>query len=277
MFVMDVLKLAYETERLADIVEERNRLIQTIKISPSTSDNEKLTQQVQRTYKLVTSLYDQFQSQTLSQIDIDSIRDCMVTYRRSINDVEEPSFDMKQYVFDKEFMDLPTSDPIESSTAEAVIQSPNVRKVRFSDNTQEDRPVSPEIRASDMQFKPYFDDEQAEALPGGGSSNVTNANISNRELFIEQQQRFMTQDNDIDTLASSVQRAHGISLDIHHEVENQNSGLLADLENMVDTSDRNLQRAKRRLEVFQRTARENGPCTTIILLIIILITLLILL
>ncbi|SMN21483.1 similar to Saccharomyces cerevisiae YAL014C SYN8 Endosomal SNARE related to mammalian syntaxin 8 [Maudiozyma saulgeensis] len=276
---MDVLKLTYETEKLADIVEERNRLIQTVRISPSANDNEKLIQQVQKTYRLVNSLYDQCQKHALSQSDIESIRDCMVTYRRSINDVEEPSFDIRQYFFDKEFVDAPIVNSNVSGTEETGIQSREVKKVRFSDNAQENKPVSPEIQASDMHFKPYFDDNEEDTLSTSASSNGNgiDADVSNRELFIEQQQRLMTQDADIDTLATSVQRAHGISLDIHHEVEDQNVGLLTDLENMVDTSDRNLQRAKRRLEVFQRTARENGPCTTIILLIIILILLLVLL
>lgn len=282
---MDVLKLVYETDRLEDLIEERNRLVNIVKILPSSSDNDKLKEQLSTIYDLLNELYEQSISSKLSQADIDTIREGLVGYQKAIRGLEEEkqeqdqsSLDISDYKFDKKF------EQVEQPHKEA--ETPiEVKRVRFSDNTESQTAPNnndESIKASDMHFKPYFDDEEEEQRnnSNNNTNDITvdnNANITNRELFVEQQQRLMNQDQHIDTLAASVSRAHGMSLDINQEVETQNTGLLADLENMVDTSDRNLQRARRRLDTFQRTARENGPCTTIVLLLIILIFLLVVL
>lgn len=282
---MDVLKLVYETDRLEDLIEERNRLVNIVKILPSSSDNDKLKEQLSTIYDLLNELYEQSISSKLSQADIDTIRESLVGYQKAIRGLEEEkqeqdqsSLDISDYKFDKKF------EQVEQPHKEA--ETPiEVKRVRFSDNTESQTAPNnndESIKASDMHFKPYFDDEEEEQRnnSNNNTNDITvdnNANITNRELFVEQQQRLMNQDQHIDTLAASVSRAHGMSLDINQEVETQNTGLLADLENMVDTSDRNLQRARRRLDTFQRTARENGPCTTIVLLLIILIFLLVVL
>ena len=275
---MDVSKLVYETDRLKDLVEERNRLVNIIKILPSGTDNDKLKQQLSKICGLLGGLYEQSISCKLSQTDIDTIRECLVEYQNTIKGLQEEdhlSFDVASYNFDKKFKQVKKIEE-QPKRVETVA---DVKKVRFSDNmeiqTASKNDEEP-IKASDMHFKPYFDDEEEETNRTNNHT-VDNANVTNRELFIEQQQRLMNQDQHIDTLAASVSRAHGMSLDINQEVESQNTGLLADLENMVDTSDRNLQRARRRLDTFQRTARENGPCTTIVLLLIILIFLLVVL
>ncbi|KAG0668047.1 hypothetical protein C6P45_005098 [Maudiozyma exigua] len=283
---MDVLKLVYEIDRLEDLIEERNRLVNIVKILPSSADNDKLKEQLSTIYDLLNELYEQSISSKLSQTDIDTIRESLVRYQKAIRGLEEEkeeqdqsSLDVADYKFHKKFEQVEQ----QHKGAETPIE---VKRVRFSDNTESQTVSSNKdgpIKASDMHFKPYFDDdeeEEEEEERNNSANDISvdnNANITNRELFIEQQQRLMNQDQHIDTLAASVSRAHGMSLDINQEVETQNTGLLADLENMVDTSDRNLQRARRRLDTFQRTARENGPCTTIVLLLIILILLLVVL
>ena len=275
---MDISKLVYEIDRLNDLIEERNRLVNIIKILPSGSDNDKVKQQLDKICDLLNGLYEQSTTSELSDADIDTIRECVVEYQKTIKGLEEEDYplgDIVSYRFGKKF-EYPKKIPEQPKHVEIAT---DVKKVRFSDNTEIRTTSSSNeepIKASDMHFKPYFDDEE-EDINSTSNGIVNDANITNRELFIEQQQRLMNQDQHIDTLAASVSRAHGMSLDINQEVESQNTGLLADLENMVDTSDRNLQRARRRLDTFQRTARENGPCTTIILLIIILIFLLVVL
>ena len=199
------------------------------------------------------------------------------------------SLDLDIYRFEKTLKLMAnSSDEISSTTSTSTS-----KKVRFDDDIQY-KDASP----LQSQFQPYKDnpDEEQEqeelsqdkaqlfssfhanetSRSDYQSSSSTNL-ISNQELFIQQQQKLMEQDSHLDHLSGSVQRSHGISLDINNEVTNQNEELLTDLENLVDNSGRGLERAKRRLEIFEKTARDNGPCFTIVVLIIILFFLLVIL
>lgn len=258
---MDILKLEYEVQRLQDGVQERARLA-GLGVRPSASDDERLRQQIRGVLQL------------LHAVDAGErgVRESIALYNRCLGECEEVGIDTQgcEYIprerEDVQEQEIASPDPGPS------------KKVRFSEGSEADagethfQPYHDETEAGETpHFQPYHDDEPPHEEPSRDEA------VGNRALFVEQQQRLMQQDAHIDALHASVQRAHGISLDIDAEVDDQNRQLLPDLEGLVDRGEASLQRAARRLDVFQRTARDNGPCSTIVILIVVLFLLLVLL
>lgn len=153
------------------------------------------------------------------------------------------------------------------------------KSVRFNDKIEEFKKV-----------KPFKDDDPVEAgdqdngaavaaeLFGERASDdgASVDEMSNQGLFIQHQQQLQQQDDHIELLAQSVSRQHGLSLDINHELGEQNI-LLNDLESQLDLNQRNLSRGQKRLEKFSKTAKEHGQLITIITLFVILVLLLVIL
>lgn len=258
---MDILKLEYEVQRLQDGVQERARLA-GLGVRPSASDDERLRRQIRGVLEL------------LNAVDAGErgVRESIALYNRCLRECEEVGIDTQgcEYIprerEDVQEQEIASPDPGPS------------KKVRFSEGSEVDtgethfQPYHDETEAGETpHFQPYHDDEPPHEEPSHDEA------VGNRALFVEQQQRLMQQDAHIDALHASVQRAHGISLDIDAEVDDQNRQLLPDLEGLVDRGEASLQRAARRLDVFQRTARDNGPCSTIVILIVVLFLLLVLL
>lgn len=278
---MESLQLSYELERLVDIIEERKRLITVLKIEPSSNDNVSLKKQLNKIlYSLNEAKDNGFQE----------LEDYSNTYNDILTDIPDGAVDIKLYEFQ-----LPpkmtvsrtnTDNGSMTSGASAGFQDP-AKKVRFKDDL-----VSYEEDLNET-FVPYKDepdqpdgnnDIEQERQKLFDSSNalrqttsVVSPQVSNQELFIQQEQRLLEQDSQLERLSGSVRTTQGISLSINEEVNEQNDQVLYDLESLLDNGGRNLDRAKRRLKNFERSAKENGPCFTIVILIVILILLLVIL
>ncbi|CUS20765.1 LAQU0S01e14158g1_1 [Lachancea quebecensis] len=271
---MEVLKLSYGVEKLQSLVDERRRLVSVLKMKPSTNDTINMKRQMNT---VLDSL--QAAAKAATNEDIDQLNDLIDKYNDAVFGIPDDSFDKELYKFAS--IDKPS---------EAAMSKPaEPKKVRFKDNVLEYHETSQDAPAA---FAPYSDDVsdeerlehdktrlfQASSGESTGLDDLVVApQLSNQELFTQQQQQLFEQDSHLDNLSRSVQNSHILSLDIHHEVADQNDGVLRDLESLVNNSGRNLDRAKKRLRIFENTARENGPCFIIVVLIIILIVLLIIL
>ncbi|CCF60423.1 hypothetical protein KAFR_0K00680 [Kazachstania africana CBS 2517] len=262
---MELLKLSYEIERLGDIVDERKRLVEALNIRPSSNDNVILKTQMDKILGLLQEL-----AKTASELkptDFETLKDRIVEYNSLLSDRladDDSSIDKTLYLFQAQI--TPGKSKKKSSNSSDSSSQESSKRVRFKDEISYNE--SPQYG-----FQPYHDYEEDEE-----EATIFNTPlVSNEELFASQRQQLDEQDSHLDLLSASMQRTHGLSLDINKEVTEQNTDVLADLENMVDSSGRNLERAQRRLQIFTKTARENGPCATIVLLSIILFFLLIVL
>lgn len=271
---MSDLKLSYELDKLDDIVEERIRLSTVLGIQPSSRDNASLKKQLSK-------VLDQLNECSSSEEDASSLERNVTRYSEILQKIPDGVIDAGLYEFQ-----MPVKAQSSSSSSNGSLFRDQPKKVRFKDENL--------VSYSDVdQFRPYHDDvEQVRKDPPANEDEQRNRllagveppviqpasdTLSNQEIFAQQQQQLLEQDTYLSSLSESVHRSHAISLDINDEVVEQNDHVLRDLESLVDNSGRNLDRAKRRLETFEKTARENGPCFIIVLLILILLILLILL
>lgn len=268
---MDNLKLSYELDRLEDLVEERVRLTSVLKIQPSSKDNINLKQQLDKILELLNEAANSVEG---------NVEEFSSRYSEIIREIPGKAVDLALYEFKLPVRNLPLED-IDDLQANRELP----KKVRFKDEdlvsyeeTEQFQPYHDEPQADEEDQKKLEDDRKklmAQAEPP--QVEIVSPALSNQDLFIQQQQQLLEQDTYLNSLGESVRKSHDISLDIHQEVTEQNDQVLQDLESLVENSGRNLDRAKRRLETFEKTARENGPCFIILLLILILILLLIVL
>ncbi|EDO15949.1 hypothetical protein Kpol_1044p8 [Vanderwaltozyma polyspora DSM 70294] len=251
------LQLSYNLDKLKDIIDERTRLIDVLKLTPSKNDTTALKRQC-------SSVLDVLNDQTASDITQDQID----LYNKLIESIpDKENVDLSLYRFE-----ATPNDSMELLGSNESSRTTTSKKVRFND----DELVS--YNSKEEVFKPYSDEpEQDKSHEWTTSGDNVVPLVSNKDLFIQQQQQLMQQDSHIEQLSSSVQRTHDMSLDINNEIEEQNEQVLHDLEDLIDNNSRHLNRAQRRLEIFNKAARENGPCFIIVILILILLFLLIIL
>lgn len=276
---MEALQLSYELDKLGDIVEERKRLVDVLKIEPSTNDNLRLKKQLSKAIDLLTET---------SNIDAEGVEEFDTKYNNILNDIPDKTLDLKLYELPKRHRpkkgaDITTIDG-DSPTSSTPTSRDLTKKVRFKDEDL----VS--YGDEEQQFQPYKDEPEPSSEPPdmeqerqrlfdssialNESSSIISPQVSNQELFIQQQQQLLEQDSQLEQLSSSIRTTHNISLNINDEVREQNDQVLNDLENLLDNGGRNLDRAKRRLVSFEKSAKENAPCLIIFVLILILILLL---
>jgi len=89
-----------------------------------------------------------------------------------------------------------------------------------------------------------------------------------------QSQLMDDQDQHLDHLSNSIRRQHDLGLQIGSELD-VHTGLLEELDHDVDQTDSNLARARRRLDVVAKGARNNASAVSIGLLIFVLLILII--
>lgn len=257
---MEALKLSYEIDRLCDLIEERTRLVSVLKIQPSAKDNVELKKHLNSTLDLLQELEGTETDERFGEY--------AAKYNQAIENFPDDLIDKELYIFHRK-------TPERSSTPEL-----GQKRVRFKDALVEYQEEQP-------QFDPYSDTPDEDVALKQDKDRLFNQrpeelkvvtpNLTNQDLFIQQQQELLEQDSHLDYLSQSVHKTYDLSLDINHEVTQQNDQVLQDLESLVDTSGRNLNRANKRLEIFEKAARENGPCFTILGLVLILIFLLVIL
>ncbi|QLG73212.1 hypothetical protein HG535_0E02960 [Zygotorulaspora mrakii] len=272
---MDDLRLSYEFGKLDDLVEERSRLSNVLKMKPSNQDNVRLKKQLNKTLDILKEAVN-------DGIDVSIIENYSKKFNNLLLQLPEGTIKVSLYQFEMPVTIVPTSGDSDD------IDLP--KKVRFKD---EESSYAYEPESS--HFEPYHDEisettgdaemdkHSSEEHPSiSGSDAIHNLNIispgvSNQDVFIQQQQQLLEQDSQLSILSNSVHRSYNMSLDINQEVTEQNDHVLQDLESLVNNSGRNLDKAKRRLEIFEKSAKENGPCAIIVLLVIILILLIVIL
>ncbi|CAR27746.1 hypothetical protein ZYGR_0N02320 [Zygosaccharomyces rouxii] len=280
---MESLQLSYELDRLVDIVEERKRLVTVLKIEPSNNDNVNLKKQLN---KVLDSLNE------ANENSFEELEEYAKNYNDILTDIPDEAVDIKLYQFQipqRKAAPITITDGSSITSANSTFRD-TTKKVRFRDDnlvSYEEDPNQNFVPYKDEPDQPSgnenanIDDIEQERQKLFDSSNaleqttsVISPQVSNQDLFIQQQQQLLEQDSQLERLSGSIRTTHGISLSINDEVNEQNDQVLHDLESLLDNGGRNLDRAKRRLKSFERSARENGPCFTIVVLILILILLL---
>ncbi|CCE65411.1 hypothetical protein TPHA_0L00550 [Tetrapisispora phaffii CBS 4417] len=256
------LRVSYEIGRLQDLVDERRRLVEVLGLTPSKNDTLRLRSQLGNMVEL-------FKGQNASDI-AESVK----KYNAIVDDARDivDDVELESYKFE-----IKQTDPEVSPSVANNDEVHSVKKVRFSDNMVSYKDSTEDTSVEETTFQPYHDYEDSTRGVELAPSNNLLPMASNKELFIEQQQQLLEQDTHLGTLADSVGRTHEMSVDINREIEDQHHTVLYDLENLIDNNGRNLKRAKKRLEIFEKTARANGPCFIIIILVMILLFLIIVL
>ncbi|EHN03809.1 Syn8p [Saccharomyces cerevisiae x Saccharomyces kudriavzevii VIN7] len=248
---MDVLKLGYELDQLSDLVEERTRLVSVLNLAPTSNDNIALKRQL---------------SSILESLQKGATPDTLVSrYNATLDRIPDTAVDKELYRFQR---------PAAGGAGE--VSRDSLKKVRFKndeeltvmyrddDEQEEESPLSSTHIA--------YEDEPLQPQP------QPQPMISNQELFIDQQQQLLEQDSHLGTLSQSMERTHGISMNLNSEIVSQNDSLLVDLENLVDNNGRNLNRASRSMHGFNNSRfKDNGNCLIILVLIVVLLLLLLVL
>lgn len=233
-------------DQLLETLQERKRIIEVIRLTPSENDNFELRQLVDRITRELGSLREQ-----ATNNDVNEYNELIDKYEKLLLGIDDESgLEISAYKVEKltEKADIP-------------------KEVRFEEHKQmEMQPYDP---FAEQTFKPYRDDEEE-------ATNNDPQDMPNHQMFAQHQQTMLEQDEELDHLHQSVQRQHSMGRAIHDEL-NDHIVLLDDLERQVDDSTFNLDRAQRRLNHFRKQAQENGSLVTIIVLTVILITLLVVL
>lgn len=146
-----------------------------------------------------------------------------------------------------------------------LIEPGNVMK-RYRDNPNE---VVSNYKDSLFQTTNSYSDQQEDE-----QSKRTPDNLSNKQLYLDNENELQTQDQLIGSLHSSVSRQHSMGLTINEELDHHMI-LLNDLETGIDSQHRKINRARNNLNHFTDELKKRGDWMTIIVLTIILLFLLI--
>lgn len=252
-------KLRSFMEQLLDTLEERQRLTETLKLTPSLDDNMDLINLLAKIKKSLQYLHldisaghaDTFATRFSTVVD---------AYKRQLDVLAKDAYvDAHEYEYTEK---ITKPEAPELSTK---------KLVRFKDyNTDEDNMRSL-LMGTLGQIKPYKDDpDEVDA------QSLNSVDTSNREMFAQHQQQLLQQDESLDALHDSIRVQHSMGRSIHDELDDHLI-LLNDLERGVDDSGSRLGRATLRLKDFRSRVRENGSLVTIIVLSVILILLLVVL
>lgn len=182
----------------------------------------------------------------------------------SISNLKSPKA-FEELKSDSEKLMLKTVTPTNSNSQDNLSKS-----VRFKSTLIELSPSN--------LHKPYQDNPEGlfETTESHEAEDDGPMNLSNKQVFIHNEQQMIQQDNQLDELHTSVKRQHAISLEINDEVGDQ-MVMLGDLENGVERSNTRLIRSTDRLKKFRESIRQHKDWWTIFILIVVLLLLLIVL
>ncbi|ABN65271.2 predicted protein [Scheffersomyces stipitis CBS 6054] len=251
-------KINVYLDELNSNLEERDRLVEVLRLTPSANDNYELISLLQKLVKYFKYL----QQDLISLIKVgENVEQYINQFREAVakyEDVHEKlagdsSISVSEYHF---------------TPAEFPQRKTPISSVRFQEDIL-DKDADDHFR--NENFKPYSDEE---------SSNNTDSESfdaqTNQHLFAQHQQTILEQDQSLDVLHQSIIRQHTMGQSINSELDDHLI-LLNDLENGVDDANYRLNTAANRLHEFRKRVRENGSLVTIIVLTVILIMLLVVL
>lgn len=252
-------KLRSFTDQLLATLEERQRLTETLKLTPSLDDNMDLINLLAKIKKSLQYLHldistghaDQFATQFATIVD--SYADQLAALSKDAY-VDAHEYEYTEKISKPEAPELTTK-----------------KLVRFKDYNTDDDNMRSQLMGTQGQIKPYRDDpEEADA------QSLNSVDTSNREMFAQHQQQLLQQDENLDALHESIRVQHSMGRNINDELDDHLI-LLNDLERGVDDSSSRMGRASLRLKDFRTRVSENGSLVTIIVLSVILILLLVVL
>lgn len=238
---MSLASIANNLNLLEIIIDERLRLINILKLTPSTNDNFDLINQLAKLTKL---------------------------FKASDNDT--PKFKQLVNQYNDLLDQLNDDSTINIEEYKHIIKKS--KNVRFKDDTND---LRNELMGT-TKFKAYKDEPEESEPNQSNRHSDFEPSESNQDLFSQNQQLISQQDEDLDMLHDSVKIQKSMGLNINEEIDSHLI-MLNDLENGVDSSQLRLDGANNRLREYRRKFQENGSLITIVVLTIILILLLVVL
>lgn len=254
-------KLGVYVDQLESDIEERDRLVHVLRLSPSSNDNNDLINLMINLEKYFTYLQDDLlQKRNIRDESIwKEFKSLVNRYDHALEYFDtDGTIEVSEYRFVAKDL-APKGENEVDREMEAV--ETGSKSVRFQDEVEYE-----ESRSNLMgtrAFQPYSDSESFD-------------NSTNRQLFAQHQQTLLQQDEDLDVLHQSVRRQHAMGVTINEELDDHLI-LLGDLESGVDLAELRLGSAGNRLRSFRQKCKENGSMLTIVVLTIILVLLLVVL
>lgn len=258
-------RLIVQVEEVESTLEERDRLINVLTLTPSNNDNFELINLIQKLLKHMEYAQDDLIEIVGNGIQVD---DLLAQFQGLTLRYEDIVYLLGQ---EKElFVDTDEYRFIVKEIKKKALREQGPKTVRFKDeeDVQEEN-LRTELMGTRL-FKPYNDEDDSTA------DAESFDNVTNLQMFAQHQQQLLEQDDDLDVLHLSIQRQHEMGRNINTELDDHLI-LLNDLEQGVETSSYRLNSATHRLNDFRRRAKENGSLVTIILLTVILVVLLVVL
>ncbi|GME73326.1 unnamed protein product [Ambrosiozyma monospora] len=266
------------------MIQQLNRIKNTlIFIDNELSDDESSSQNVKSVQKLIDSLNSDLQSLSDDNFPANLTVSNYIFESNSIKIINERANKT-------DFIRKPTASNQFSAPGRTVKKA---KSVRFRDNLVDYSPTSSSVSNEGGRYqdtpdeieqsasentsnaalfqKPYSDEE-----PTGQPTKQNVDSISNKQIFIKNQQQVLEQDEQINILGRSVSTQRSMALSINDELADQ-MVLLDDLENGVTSSNTRLVRTHNRLTKFREQVRKNSDWYTILVLVIILLLLLVIL
>ncbi|KAK6456560.1 uncharacterized protein RJT20DRAFT_135316 [Scheffersomyces xylosifermentans] len=272
-------KIGIYLEELATSLEERERLVSVLKLTPSANDNYDLISLLQKLVKYLKYLQDDLNSLIRKGDNVDlytaQFEESVSRYNSLYDKLSEDStISVEEYAF--EASEFPRSHSVTNGSAFGNGSRNGARDtlpktVRFQEDIIDDNDNFRNELMGTRAFKPYSDEDPA---------NITDSESfdaqTNQQLFAQHQQTLLEQDENLDVLHESISRSHAMGQTINTELDDHLI-ILNDLERGVEDAHYRLNTAANRLHEFRNRLRENGSLVTIVVLTVILIMLLVVL
>ncbi|KAG7877389.1 hypothetical protein KL938_004145 [Ogataea parapolymorpha] len=268
-------KLSLLEEELGALVEDFHTLKQ-VGDAPVLNSNDDLVLTLSKLANLIKYmellLVEKIDSSGVGP-EVDRFREGLELYNKHLNSIKE---------------DLPKDTNFEIRTIrldEAVNRPrPKIKKsksVRFKENLID--PSESQKRARATSSLTYNDEPSRDVLfetnnvyKDDNGSTIDPMRMSNKQIFMENQQEIINQDEIINSLSQSVNRQHEMSLQIGDEVGNH-MVLLDDLESGISRANAKIIRGRTNIDRFRQKLKEHGDWFTIFVLVIIMFILLVVL
>ncbi|KAG7892725.1 hypothetical protein KL936_000899 [Ogataea polymorpha] len=268
-------KLSLLEEELGTLVEDFHTLKQ-VGDAPVLNSNDDLVLTLSKLANLIRYvellLVEEIDSSGVGP-EVDRFRESLEIYNKHLNSIKE---------------DLPKDANFEINTIrldEAVNKPrPKIKKsksVRFKENLID--PSESQKRAQAKSSLTKNDEPSRDVLfetnnvyKDDNGSTIDSMRMSNKQIFMENQQEILNQDEIINSLSQSVNRQHEMSLQIGDEVGNH-MVLLDDLESGISRANAKIIRGRTNIDRFRQRLREHGDWFTIFVLVIIMFILLVVL
>ncbi|KAG7903475.1 hypothetical protein KL935_001007 [Ogataea polymorpha] len=268
-------KLSLLEEELGTLVEDFHTLKQ-VGDAPVLNSNDDLVLTLSKLANLIRYvellLVEEIDSSGVGP-EVDRFRESLEIYNKHLNSIKE---------------DLPKDANFEINTIrldEAVNEPrPKIKKsksVRFKENLID--PSESQKRAQAKSSLTENDEPSRDVLfetnnvyKDDNGSTIDSMRMSNKQIFMENQQEILNQDEIINSLSQSVNRQHEMSLQIGDEVGNH-MVLLDDLESGISRANAKIIRGRTNIDRFRQRLREHGDWFTIFVLVIIMFILLVVL